>query len=160
MKLNMGLDVSQDGLQCSGFTDTWGIPNFNHHLFSSCSNPGFKCFSQQLQDHQYLRYWFKIHQLFQASLLQPLCRFETVLEPSVAWKTCRGQVLSWSPPLPWAKWAMRCGTRTMKPSSRSLGTTSKGRRGPGKTSIGELNHGRNLHQLDMGHLQQWLYMHM
>ena len=56
MKLNMGLDVSQDGLQCSGFTDTWGIPNFNHHLFSSLSNPGFKCFSEQLQDHQYLRY--------------------------------------------------------------------------------------------------------
>ena len=56
MRLNMGLDVSQDGLQCSGFTDTWGIPNFNHHLFSSLSNPGFKCFSEQLQDHQYLRY--------------------------------------------------------------------------------------------------------
>ena len=56
MRLNMGLDVSQDGLQCSGFTDTWGIPNFNHHLFSSSSNPGFKCLPEQLQDHQYLRY--------------------------------------------------------------------------------------------------------
>ena len=56
MRLNMGLDVSQDGLQCSGFMDTWGVPNFNHHLFSSSSKPGFKCFSEQLQDHQYLRY--------------------------------------------------------------------------------------------------------
>ena len=36
----------------------------------------------------------------------------------------------------------------------------KGSKGPGKTSIGELNHGRNPHQLDMGHLQLWLYMHM